>query len=706
MRFATLLFVFSCVLVSAQERFSTRALTSQGYITREYWAGEIIAKPKGYAGVSAKTETRSALAEAVVDALGYAYIPHTGDVASLTARATAMSANPDFESVSLSPVAKADQAPQPVNDPAFWLQWGLGNSLPAGSSWKPSTKRFDNLYIGSFDTGACFGHEDFDWSRNEVKLNYNAILAPKSPEALPFDDNGHGCATTGIVAAKSNNRLGISGMADNVKTAYIKVLDAKGNGKVKDIVSGILEYATRVKNMPAGSRFLAIMAFGFEEQVPPIEEAVQIARKAGIMFFASAGNEGWDLSRFKKTPATTDGVISVAACTPQNELVVKTFWASNYGNPVLGCAAGVEVWTTVPKPTESSSYELADPSGYKMLEGTSFAVSFYAGAAAQLINEKPDISEEEIRIRLMNGNRKVAPATIWKRSYQGPDLFVSGSSLYLPTALAEDNQAPAQPVLEITPGHSSARIRLSDTERPFGIRCAYGNIGDQQILELVPYFGNEDIILKNQDGTPLPSSTDLQVACKMVDGAGNWSPLSRGASFHTKESKSEAVSLNLFNASLGPLGDIIAQADPNTRPLWSPKEFPLLGQMTWYAGTQALNYRVGDNDSVLVSEPIALPEGSVSINLRQFVQMIGTRAQGMHFDSSELSVLWQEDGQERQKVLRQIMPNSKEFGLEAFQLDVTEFAGKTVRLQFRLFTNGSSVGIGWIVGAVEVRSDK
>jgi hypothetical protein len=52
------------------------------------------------------------------------------------------------------------------------------------------------------------------------------------------------------------------------------------------------------------------------------------------------------------------------------------------------------------------------------------------------------------------------------------------------------------------------------------------------------------------------------------------------------------------------------------------------------------------------------------------------------------------------------MPNSKEFGLEAFQLDVTEFAGKTVRLQFRLFTNGSSVGIGWIVGAVEVRSDK
>ena len=83
--------------------------------------------------------------------------------------------------------------------------------------------------------------------------------------------------------------------------------------------------------------------------------------------------------------------------------------------------------------------------------------------------------------------------------------------------------------------------------------------------------------------------------------------------------------------------------------------------------------------------------------------MIGKEA--YHFDRSEVSVYWEDDSGAHEKVLVDLIPNNTNFGLEDFRRDITEFSGKIIKLRFRFFTNGSSVGIGWILGPVSLEYD-
>ncbi len=712
--FLNSLVLFSGLVLAGQERptFETSRLTAAGVVKSVYYADELLVKPREANIVSAVAKahelTRAAFSSGDCDATGVCYVPYRGDARAMSAVVTALySDKASFEWASLSPVFKAQQVSGALtNDPAIQGQWNLGSALPGGIGWKPFSGPVpEKVYVVGLDSGGCFDHPDFNWSRNETKLNYHAEVADKEPNAVPYDDNGHGCSTMSLVAAKSNNGLGIAGIADFVRTGYFKVLNNKGLGNTKTIVSAILELAVRVRDLPPGSRVIALLGFGTSEYVPPLEEAIQIARRAGVIFVAPAGNEGADLSRFPRTPATTEGVFSVAACDTQGALVRKSYWASNYGGPVMVCAPGVEVWTAVPKPMESFFYEFSDPQGYQRAEGTSISAPHVAGVIAYMLAENPEISEEEIRVRLLNGRRDIPGTNIWSRQYSPRDLYVSGATLFMPTALAKTSTAPARPVLEVTAGHSSAKVRID--QRPFGVRCFYGNIGDQKVWEAIPYFGDGDFVLRNKDGSPLPEKESIQLACRAVDGAGRWSELSSVANFTTRESVSEVLSPSAFVPTRGPLSDIVEEKNPNSPQLWGFRTFPLLAEPVWYAGTDSFSYRVGDNDSVLESADVVLPpDTAVSVSVRQFVQMIGTTLQGSHYDLSELSVFWTENGEQKEKVVRQIMPNARQFGLETVSFDLSELAGKTVRLRFRLFTNGSSVGAGWIVGGVTVKTDR
>ncbi|MBL8030205.1 MAG: S8/S53 family peptidase [Candidatus Doudnabacteria bacterium] len=710
--FLNSLVLFSSLAFAGQERpiFEVSRLTAAGVVKAQYYADEIIVKPRPDAIVSAVTkahELRAALSSESCDTTGMCYLPYQGDARAMSAVVSALSQDRSFEWASLSPVFKAQQVSAPLtNDPAIQGQWNLGSALPGGIGWKSFSGPVpEKVYVVGFDSGGCFTHEDFDWSRNETKLNYHAEVADKEPNTVPYDDNGHGCSTMSIVAAKSNNGRGIAGIADFVRTGYFKVLNNRGLGNTKTIVSAILELAVRVRDLPPGSRVIALLGFGTSEFVPPLEEAIQIARRAGIIFVAPAGNEGSDLSRFPRTPATTEGVFSVAACDTTGALVRKSYWASNYGGPTLVCAPGVETWVAVPKPMESFFYEFSDPQGYQRAEGTSISAPHVAGVIAHLLAENLEISEEEIRIRLLNGRRDIPGTNIWSRQYSPRDLYVAGATLFMPTALSKTSTAPARPVLEVAAGHSSARVQIN--QQPFGIRCFYGNIGDQRTWEAIPFFGNGEFILRNKDGSPLGEKEAFQLACRAVDGAGRWSEISPVVTFTTRESVSEVLPSSTFVPTRGPLADFIEEKNPNSPQLWGFKTFPLLAEPVWYAGTDSFSYRVGDNDSVLESGEIMLPhDTAVSVTVKQFVQMIGTALQGSHYDLSELSVVWTENGEQKEKVVRQIMPNARQFGLETVSFDVSELAGKTVRLRFRLFTNGSSVGAGWIVGGVTVKTDR
>ncbi len=56
----------------------------------------------------------------------------------------------------------------------------------------------------------------------------------------PMDDNGHGTNVAGIIAAKSNNLIGISGVAPKVKILNLRAFDPTGNGEEDDVAAAIL----------------------------------------------------------------------------------------------------------------------------------------------------------------------------------------------------------------------------------------------------------------------------------------------------------------------------------------------------------------------------------------------------------------------------------------------------------------------------------
>src|SRR5690606_3529415 len=68
-------------------------------------------------------------------------------------------------------------------------------------------------------------------------LGWNFTVHKNDPRArLPMDDSGHGTHVAGIIAARSNNGVGSSGLGNNIKIVPVKVLhEDESSGEAKQI---------------------------------------------------------------------------------------------------------------------------------------------------------------------------------------------------------------------------------------------------------------------------------------------------------------------------------------------------------------------------------------------------------------------------------------------------------------------------------------
>ena len=58
-------------------------------------------------------------------------------------------------------------------------------------------------------------------------------------DRLPLDENGHGTHVAGTIAEKTNNGIGLTGLAFRAKLMPVRVLDQHGSGQADDIAKGI-----------------------------------------------------------------------------------------------------------------------------------------------------------------------------------------------------------------------------------------------------------------------------------------------------------------------------------------------------------------------------------------------------------------------------------------------------------------------------------
>ena len=182
------------------------------------------------------------------------------------------------------------------------------------------------------------------------------------PAAPPIDDHGHGTAVAGIIAARSNNKQGMTGACWLCMLMPVKVLDKTGSGDDTTIASGIVwaaDHGARVINLSLGG----------PGTTPELAAALAYAAHKGVVVVAAAGNSGNTVPFY---PAADANALSVAATTSADQPYI---W-SNYGSWVNVAAPGCNI-----APILSG--------GYGTFCGTSSASPIVAGLAGLALSEQP-----------------------------------------------------------------------------------------------------------------------------------------------------------------------------------------------------------------------------------------------------------------------------------------------------------------------------
>src|SRR5947209_10086970 len=228
-------------------------------------------------------------------------------------------------------------APGPASsggDPLSGQQWDKARlaATPSGSYAVQQGRR--DVVVAVLDTGADTTHPDI---APNLDLARSRSFVPAEPDLQ--DHNGHGTWCLSAVAAPLNG-VGIAGVAPNVTTLALKVLDRNGDGSFSGIAQALVYAADQHVDVAS----LSLGAFVDRKDKVDYElmrRAVAYARDAGVLPVAAVGNDDLDLSDKQvmdsvvELPADLPGVVGVAST---GSLDRKAYY-SNYGTQQVDVVA-------------------------------------------------------------------------------------------------------------------------------------------------------------------------------------------------------------------------------------------------------------------------------------------------------------------------------------------------------------------------------
>lgn len=239
------------------------------------------------------------------------------------------------------------------NDYHWDSQWGLRQiGLPA--AWD-RTHGSSNVVVAVLDSGVDASHPDL---AGAIRAGFNIVAGNMDTR----DNDGHGTAVAGIIAARTNNEQGVAGICWTCSILPVKVLGDAGTGTMDDLALGI------VRAVDAGARVIS-MSLGGPVGSATLDQAIAYASAKGAVLVAAAGNDGSSLPFY---PAANPNVISVAATDEFDNLYS---W-SNFGGWARVAAPGCN-----PAPQPGG--------GYIIFCGTSAATPVVSGLIALALSLEP-----------------------------------------------------------------------------------------------------------------------------------------------------------------------------------------------------------------------------------------------------------------------------------------------------------------------------
>ena len=314
------------------------------------------------------------------------------------------------------------------NYPDQWghLKIGLTPTGIGKSAWDIETGDRNRIIVAFIDSGLDYVHPEI--ARSNVWMNANEIPGNKLDDDKngyvddvmgwnfiegnnnPWDNDGHGTFTAGMVAARTNNGEGIAGINRAVKIMPLRALNFLGRGSASHIVQAIVYAADN------GARIINVSIEQLESaKSRALQWAVDYAFNKGALIVVAAGNQGRDTATI--SPSGLKRVLTVASTDTRD----KRMGFSNWGKFIKIAAPGEEILSLRARKTDllvmggSKDYKagrafLGSDARYYHATGTSFAAPFVTGVASLILAKNPRLTNVQVeRMLLMSADDVESP---------------------------------------------------------------------------------------------------------------------------------------------------------------------------------------------------------------------------------------------------------------------------------------------------------
>jgi serine protease AprX len=233
-----------------------------------------------------------------------------------------------------------------------------------------------------------------------------------------LDTYGHGTHMAGIIAGRDSSATSLQkgleaqfvGMAPGSRIVNVKVADNEGAVDVSQIIAAInwvVEHRSdngmniRVLNLSYGTDSIQAA------DIDPLSYAVESAWKAGIVVVVAAGNDG--NSSPLRDPAINPFVLAVGASDSNMSYgaaddTVPSFSSCGTSARYVDVVAPGKSIVSLRSPGSSADLnypEAAVGERFFLGSGTSQAAAVVSGAAALIIQQRPDITPDQLKALLM-----------------------------------------------------------------------------------------------------------------------------------------------------------------------------------------------------------------------------------------------------------------------------------------------------------------
>ena len=230
----------------------------------------------------------------------------------------------------------------------------------------------NDVIVAVIDSGISTSHPDLQnqlWS-SAGNFGYNFVSSNNNIA----DDFGHGTNVSGIIAAQSNNGIGVVGvMGHNIRLMTLKVQDSLGKGYISDIVSAI-NYA---RANSANVINISMVGYGANAA---LQSALQTASNESIFIAVAAGNDSLTISTSSSNyaiPALYGSAI--AGMMTVGSVVAQSNTRSSFSNISSN-------YVEIEAPGSGGLYYTSMPNSYNTGIGTSYSAPQVAGAGALVIS--------------------------------------------------------------------------------------------------------------------------------------------------------------------------------------------------------------------------------------------------------------------------------------------------------------------------------